>query len=176
MLGRVLGAFESDRARLLETVRREAQRAVETYDRDAEGRRLAQNVRDAVASTAIIQVGALGLGTLVTLLATTSAADITGIMAAGAISRARSTRAARRGADRPPPSCGGRCTLMREQLMGALTGQFDREVERGAQKVQEAVGPYTRFVRGERDRLTSTREDLRRIRIELERLRAAIGG
>ena len=43
---------------------------------------------------------------------------------------------------------------MREQLMGALTGQFDREVERSAQKVQEAVGPYTRFVRAERERLT----------------------
>ncbi len=175
MLGRVLGSFESDRARLLETVKREAQRAVETYDREAEGRRLAENVRDAVASTAIIQVGALGLGTLVTLLATTSAADITGIMAAGTISllgllvlparRRQATAELRR-----------KVHLMREQLMGALTGQFDREVDRGAQKVQEAVGPYTRFVRGERDRLTSTREDLRRIRIELERLRAAIGG
>jgi hypothetical protein len=40
---------------------------------------------------------------------------------------------------------------------------------------QEAVGPYTRFVRAERERLTTTREELRRIRTELERLQAAIG-
>ncbi len=174
MLGRVQGTFESDRARLLETVKREAQRAVESYDKDAEGRRLAESVRDAVASTAIIQVGALGLGTIVTMLATSSAVDVTGIMAAGAISvlgllvlparRRQATAELREKVHR-----------MREQLMGALTGQFDREVERSAQKVQEAVGPYTRFVRAERERLTSTREELRRIRTELERLRAAIG-
>lgn len=175
MLGRMQGAFESDRARLLETVKREAQRAVETYDKDAEGRRVAESVRDAVASTAIIQVGALGLGTIVTVLATSSAVDVTGIMAAGAISvlgllvlpaRRRQATAELR----------EKVHHMREQLMGALTGQFDREVERSAQKVQEAVGPYTRFVRAERERLTSTREELRRIRTELERLRAAIGG
>jgi small GTP-binding protein len=174
MLGRMQGAFESDRAHLLETVKREAQRAVETYDKDAEGRRLAESVRDAVASTAIIQVGALGLGTIVTVLATSSAVDVTGIMAAGAISvlgllvlparRRQATAELREKVHR-----------MREQLMGALTGQFDREVERSAQRVQEAVGPYTRFVRAERERLTSTREELRRIRTELERLRAAIG-
>jgi hypothetical protein len=127
-----------------------------------------------VASTAIIQVGALGLGTIVTVLATSSAVDVTGIMAAGAISvlgllvlparRRQATAELREKVHR-----------MREQLMGALTGQFDREVERSAQKVQEAVGPYTRFVRAERERLTSTREELRRIRTELERLRAAIG-
>jgi small GTP-binding protein len=175
MLGRVQGSFESDRARLLETVKREAQRAVESYDKDAEGRRVAEDVRDAVASTAIIQAGALGLGTIVTVLATSSVVDVTGIMAAGAISvlgllvlpaRRRQATAELR----------EKVRRMREQLMGALTGQFDREVEHGAQKVQEAVGPYTRFVRAERERLTSTREELRRIRTELERLRAAIGG
>ena len=174
MLGRMHGAFESDRARLLETVKRESQRAVESYDKDAEGRRLAEDVRDAVASTAIIQVGAVGLGTIVTFLATSSAVDVTGIMAAGALSvlgllvlpakRRQATTGLRAKVHR-----------MREELMGALTAQFDREVERSAQKVQEAVGPYTRFVRGERERLTGTREELRRIRTEIERLRAAIG-
>jgi small GTP-binding protein len=174
MLGRVQGTFESDRTRLLETVKRETQRAVASYDKDAEGRRVAEDVRDAVASTAIIQVGALGLGTIVTVLATSSAVDVTGIMAAGAISvlgllvlparRRQATTELREKVHR-----------MRAGLMGALTGQFDREAERSAQKVQEAIAPYTRFVRAERERLTSTREELRRIRTELERLRAAIG-
>jgi small GTP-binding protein len=174
MLGRVQGTFESDRARLLETVKREAQRAVETYDKDAEGRRLAEDVRDAVAQTAIIQVGALGLGTVVTMLATSSVVDVTGIMAAGAISvigllvlpaRRRRAQAELR----------EKVHEMRVRLMGALTGQFDREVERSAQQVQEAVGPYTRFVRGERERLGATRDELRALRGELERLKAAIG-
>jgi small GTP-binding protein len=174
MLGRVQGAFESGRAGLLETVKREAQRAVESYDKDAEGKRLAEDVRDAVAHTAVLQVGALGLGTIVTMLATTSAADVTGIMAAGAISvlgllvlPARRRRANAELRDK--------VHRMREQLMGALTAQFDRELERSVQRVQEAVGPYSRFVRGERDRLGTTRDELRALRGELERLKAAIG-
>ena len=36
IVGSVSGGFEHDRARLLEDARREAQRAVESYDRDAE--------------------------------------------------------------------------------------------------------------------------------------------
>jgi small GTP-binding protein len=175
MLGRVQGTFEADREGLLETVKREAQRAVESYDKDAEGRRLAEGVRDAVAHTAVLQVGALGLGTVVTMLATSSVADVTGIMAAGAISvlgllvlpaRRRQANAELR----------TKVHAMRERLMGALTGQFEREAQRSAQRMQEAVGPYTRFVRSERERLTSTRDDLRRIAGEMERLRAAIGG
>jgi hypothetical protein len=174
MLGRVQGTFESDRARLLETVKRESQRAVESYDKDAEGRRLAEDVRDAVAHTAMLQVGALGLGTIVTMLATSSAADVTGIMAAGAISvlgllvlpaRRRAANAELR----------TKVHQMRERLMGALTAQFGLEVERSAQRVQEAVGPYTRFVRSERERLSSTRDELRRLRDEIGRLKAAIG-
>jgi len=174
MLGRVQGAFESDRARLLETVRREAQRAVEGYDKDAEGKRLAEDVRDAVVHTSVLQVGALGLGTIVTMLATSSAVDVTGIMAAGAISvlgllilPARKRRATAELAEKT--------RQMRERLMGALTTQFDRELDRSVQRIQEAVGPYTRFVRGERERLGATRDELRALRGELERLKAAIG-
>lgn len=175
MLGRVPGSFESDRARLLETVKREAQRAVETYDQDAEGRRLAEGVRDSVAHTAVLQVGALGLGTVVTMLATSSAADVTGLMAAGAISvLGLLVLPARR--RRANGELREKVHQMRERLMAALTGQFEREAERSAQRVQEAVGPYTRFVRSERERLTAAREELRRIRGEMERLRAAIDG
>ena len=39
------GVFEHDRVRLLESVRREAARALETYDREAESRRLAESVQ-----------------------------------------------------------------------------------------------------------------------------------
>ena len=174
MVGRVQGAFETDRARLLETVKREAQRAVEGYDKDAEGRRVAEDVRDAVVHTSVLQVGALGLGTIVTMLATSSAVDVTGIMAAGAISvlgllvlPARRRRAS--------AELREKTHAMRERLMGALTSQFDRELDRSVQRIQEAVGPYTRFVRGERERLGATRDALRTLRGELERLKAAIG-
>ena len=86
MVGQIPGTFEQDRRRLLETVGAAARHAIQGYDRDWESSRLADSVQTAVASTAVIEVSAVGLGTLVTIIATSSAADVTGILAAGALS------------------------------------------------------------------------------------------
>jgi GTP-binding protein EngB required for normal cell division len=172
--GRVDGGFEHDRARLIEGVRREAQRAVEGYDARAEARRLADSVRDAVAGAALLQVGALGLGAAVTALATTTLADVTGIAAAGALSvigflllpaRRREARRELR----------AKVSALRERLMGALTASFDAELERARQRLLEAVGPYTRFVRAEGERYRRERDELVARREALEALRARLG-
>jgi hypothetical protein len=165
LLGEVAGVFEHDRAHLLEAVRREAQRA--------ESSRLAESVQVAVAGTAFLQVGAIGLGTLVTLLATTTMADVTGLIAAGTLSllgllvlpakRAAAKVELRRKVEE-----------MRSRLMAALTGQFDHELARSLQRIREAVGPYTRFVRAEGERLNAARQELRRLRDELDRVREAV--
>ena len=63
---------------------------------------------------------------------------------------------------------------MREELMTSLTGQFDRELERSLHRIDEAVAPYTRFIRAERDRLTETRDELTRAQGGLARLKAQI--
>ncbi|HET8644033.1 MAG TPA: dynamin family protein, partial [Vicinamibacteria bacterium] len=86
LVGQVTGVFEHDRDQLLVAARREALRAVETYDRDHESERLASTVQAAVAGTAALQVSALGLGTIVTVLASSAAVDVTGILAAGSLS------------------------------------------------------------------------------------------
>ena len=80
-----IGSFHEDRSRLLESVGREAQRVVETYDRRREAERIADGARTAVAATAAVGAGALGLGALVSVAATTAAADITGLLMAGVI-------------------------------------------------------------------------------------------
>jgi small GTP-binding protein len=173
IIGRVAGVFEHDRARLLESVRREAARALETYDREAEARRLAESVQAAVAGTAVVQVSAIGLGTMVTMLATTTLADMTGILAAGAVSVLGllilpARRTAAKGELR------AKVEQMRARLMESLTGQFDHELEKSLQRIREAISPYTRFVRSERERLTEVRDELRRIRGGLEAVRAQI--
>ncbi len=61
----------------------EADRVVESYDRHAESLRIATGLKSAVVASAAVGIGAVGLGTVVTILATTMAADITGILAAG---------------------------------------------------------------------------------------------
>ena len=66
-----------------------AREAVDHYDAASEARRLAEKVRESVAQAALLQVSALGLGTIVAALASTTAADVTGILAAGTLSAHR---------------------------------------------------------------------------------------
>jgi small GTP-binding protein len=169
MVGRVDDRFDYDRQRLLEVVRSEAQRAVDGYDAPAEARRLARDVRDSVAQTALLQVSAVGLGALVTMLATTTAVDVTGLVAAGGLSvvglfilparrrKARSELAAR-------------VKSLRTKLVSALTASFEGERDRARQKVQDAIAPYSRFVRTEGDRLREARSALSTLGDGLEAL------
>ena len=150
-------------------MRHEAQRAVDGYDAPAEARRLAQSVRDSVAQTALLQVSAVGLGALVATLATTTAVDVTGLVAAGTLSvvglfilparrrKARSELAAR-------------VEALRAKLVSALTASFTSERDRSRGKVQDAIAPYSRFVRSEGERLREAQSALAALGDGLEAL------
>jgi small GTP-binding protein len=176
--GRVVGGseatgFQYDRARLINTVGRAAQKAVESYDKEREASAMADGVRTAVAGAALAQAGAVSLGTLVTLLASTTAADVTGIIAAGTIAVLGmfvipSKRAHAKAELR------ARIEDMRQKLMKDLRSQFEREVDRSVQGVMEAVAPYTRFVRGEHEKLTGLDQELDEIGNALARIRAEV--
>jgi len=175
IVGQTGTAFDYDRNRLLDSVGREAQRSIESFDRDAESTRLADSVQAAVAGTALVEVGAIGLGALLTHIAVTAAADFTGILAAGAVAvlglfiipnrRNAAKRELRQ-----------KIAAMRESLMKALNGQFEREVDRSLGRIHEAVAPYDRFVRAERDHLTRARESIGRVAEGLQGLKARIEG
>jgi small GTP-binding protein len=173
IVGQVGGSFDYDRERLLETVGRTARRAVESYDQDVESTRLAESVQMAVASAALLEVGAVGLGTLVTMIASTSAVDATGILAAGTLSilgffviparRRKAKNELRK-----------KVSEVREQLMSGLTTQFEREMKESISRIQEAIAPYTRFVRAERDRLKRSKEELSDLGQKLDQLKAQV--
>ena len=165
--------FQYDRARLINTVGRAAQTAVQTYDKEREASAMADGVRAAVAGAALAQAGAISLGTLVTLLATTTAADVTGIIAAGTIAVLGmfvipSKRAQAKAQLRE------RIGEMREKLMADLRSVFEREVDRSVRGVMEAVAPYTRFVRAEHEKLTVLEKELVEISAALGRIRTEI--
>jgi small GTP-binding protein len=167
LVGGAVGTFERDRTRLLESVRREAQQAVASYDHAAEARRLGETVRETVAGAALLQVGALGLGAVVAAFATTTFADVTGILAAGALSvmgllvlparRARARRELR-----------AKVATMREKLMGSLTQSFEAELTASQRRILDAIAPYSRFVRSEADRLRGQRGELAALHDALE--------
>jgi small GTP-binding protein len=159
IVGQVGRSFDFDRTRLLDSVGRTAQRSVETFDRERESNRLADSVKMAVTTTALAEVGALGLGVLLTHLAVTAAADFTGILAAGTIAVLGLFIIPNRRRD-AKKDLREKIEAMRDQLMTSLTAQFDSEVEGSMRRIDEAIGPYTRFVRAERDHLTAAREEL----------------
>lgn len=165
--------FQYDRARLINTVGKAAQTAVQTYDKEREASAMADGVRAAVAGAALAQAGAISLGTLVTLLASTTAADVTGIIAAGSIAvlgmfvipskRAQAKADLRK-----------RIAEMREKLMADLRSVFEREVDRSVHGVMEAIAPYTRFVRAEHEKLTGLEKEVTDISAALGRIRTEI--
>ncbi len=165
-----IGSFHEDRTRLLESVGRQAQRVVEGYDRRREATQIADGARTAVAATAAVGAGAVGLGALVSVAATTAAADITGIVMASVMAAlgfliipARRRRA--RAEIREKVS-----TLIRE-LGQALGGEFTRAQERSAGRFADALGPYARFVRAEREKWESHRTSLASIRERIAGMR-----
>jgi len=85
IVGEGIGSFAYDRSRVLDSVGREAQNIVDAYDRASEAQAIAQGAQEAVAASAVLEVGAVGLGALVTALASTVAADVTGILLASFI-------------------------------------------------------------------------------------------
>jgi small GTP-binding protein len=172
IVGRV-GSFDQDRKRLLDTVGRAAQRTLEGFDREAEAQRLAEEVQTAVKHTALVEAGAIGLGTLLTIVATTHLADFTGILAASTVAAlglfilpARRKKAKR--------DLKEKVIELRGRLMATLTEQFDREVEGSVRRIEEAIAPYTRFVRAERERLSALQGELRRLQGGLEGLQADV--
>ncbi len=175
--GRLLGGdssgFQYNRKKLIDTVGRVANSAVERYDREREAAAMAEGVRTAVAGAALAQAGAIGLGAMVTALATTTAADVTGIVAAGTIAVLGmfvipSKRKHAKGQLRD------RIERMRVDLMGGLRAQFQKEVDRSVRGVMDAVAPYTRFVRAESERLSSMDHELEEIGGRLTQLRTEI--
>jgi hypothetical protein len=167
------GSFHYDRERLMDAVGREAMRVVDTYDKAAEAREIAEGAQAAVAASFAIEVGAVGLGTLVTVLATTAAADITGIVAATMVAvlglfiiPARRSQAKAQMTER--------ITEMRRALSNSLRTEFEREMERGMQNIHEAIAPYTRFVRSEREKLGKMNSRLASINDEMDKLKAQI--
>jgi len=162
-----VGSFHGDRTRLIDSVGREAQRVVETYDKRREAEAIADQARTAVATTAAAGGAALGLGTLVTIAASTAAADITGILLASVvlgvgflIIPARRRRAKQ--------TLEAKVAALRRQLGDALRSEFERANEQSAARLNGAIAPYARFVRAEEQRWREAQQVLGNLQQQAE--------
>ena len=173
IVGEDSGQFHYDRTRMIDAVSREAQRVVESYDKKREAQQLADNARNAVAAAAAAGATALGLGTIVTVAASTAAADVTGIILASVVAaigffilpakRQKAKEEMRK-----------KIADVRARLSEALRKQFSAEIQRSGDRIRESIAPYSRFIRAEGDKLKEVDTELTEISSAITSLRARI--
>ena len=165
--------FERRRKELLESVGESAKRAVETYDREAEARELADSVQSAVAQAALVEVGAIGLGTILVKVLATTMADFTGILAASTLAAvglylipARKRKAQKKLHESTEK--------LRRELRQALQDEFEIELQRSIRRIRDALAPYTSFVESEEEKLAEQTETLKGILEEIQELQQRV--
>jgi len=170
MVGDISSPRETRRRELIDTVGRTVQSIVDSYDRNKEASELAANVEAAVAQTALLEAGAVGLGTLVSVAVLSSTLDLTGILAAGTLAIVgffvipfKRKQAKDRFKEK--------MTELRTRLLSALTHQFGSETEGAISRMKDGVAPYTRYVHSERERIHRAEETLRKLHQEISELR-----
>jgi len=173
IVGEDSGQFHYDRTRMIDSVSRETQRVVDSYDRKREAQQLADNARNAVAAAAAAGATALGLGTIITVAATTAAADVTGIILASVVAAIGFfILPAKR--QKAKTEMRAKIADVRKRLSDALRTQFSTEIQRSGDRIREGIAPYSRFVRAEGDKLRAVDEELREISAAIASLRARI--
>lgn len=163
------GTLAYDRTRLIESIGQATRRAIETYDEEREAEEIAEAARQAVVNTGIAGVG-LGLGVAVAIAAHVAVLDWTGII--GGLTAATIglliLPARRR---RAKVELEEKLADLRQRLMSSLSEQFDREMRRSASRVEDTVAPFSRFVRGEKEKLEGQYETLVELEAHLQGLK-----
>ena len=162
---------ELRRRDLIDTMGRTVQRIIDSYDRDQEASNLASQVEAAVAQTALLEAGAVGLGALVTAAVLSSSLDITGVIAASTMAimgffvipyKRRKAKEAFQ----------AKMTALRRNLHETLSAQFAAESRDAVARLKDGITPYSRYVRSERERIERAEIALTGIRQRLSALRA----
>jgi small GTP-binding protein len=168
-----VGGFQYNRQALLDSIERLASRVVSSYNREEEARKIANDVQGTFAATALAEIGAIGLGTAIVTLVTGAAADVTGILLATVLGVGgfylipRKRRQAKQ-------QFAARIAELRRQLHESLQRQAHQEITESAERINEAIAPYRRFIETQRGRLNEARAALVATEDALVRLKSEV--
>jgi len=171
--------FAARRRAMLERVGGQTEAVIGGFNARDESARLVADVQNMLASAGLVEVGALGLGLILTAALHTLIADVTGILAAGTLAvlglaiipyrRRQAVQALR-----------ARLAALRKDLRRTLAGAFEREVGASIDHMRGAIEPYGRFIRAESQQLETLDAQLATIDHEItalrERARMVAGG
>jgi small GTP-binding protein len=167
------GGFAYNRRALLESLGKSTQEVVARYDRSKEARRLIVGVQDSLAKMAIVEVGAVGLGVLLKVVLVSTAADVSGLLAAGVVGvlgfailpyKKRQAKAELR----------DKIEDLRQRLKRVLHEAFERELNSSVDRLRDSLAPYSRFVRAEHGQLQGVADKLAEVQTRLHTLRREI--
>jgi SMC interacting uncharacterized protein involved in chromosome segregation len=101
------------------------------------------------------------------------AADVTGIVAAGVVAAlglfiipARRRKA--------KSELHEKITQLRLELVKSLREEFEKEIAASIKRVEEAITPYTRFIRSETAHTEKIQEELKAAQLEINQIRTLI--
>lgn len=162
-----------DKARLVQALGRDVQRALESHAPRAEAVRLAGAARRAAWLTLLVPLLAAGGGWLAasrgdggtgSLVPVAAAAVVAllGLLPLPLLLRREKAR------------LGDAVAGLRERLGSALRAGFERELGAGQKRVQDAVQPFERFVRAEGERLRGQAHELALRRKDVDALEARV--
>ncbi|HUE98484.1 MAG TPA: dynamin family protein [Anaerolineales bacterium] len=171
IVGEGIEPREMRRRELIETMGKTVQRIIESYDPDREASELAAHVETAVAQTALLEVGAVGLGALVTAAVLSSSLDVTGILAAGTLAIVGFFVIPYK-RKQAKDKFKEKMTTLRTNLLDTLTTLFTQESQRAVARLKDGITPYTRYVRSERERIDKSDKILTQLKQRLSALRA----
>ena len=149
------GTLAYDRQRLVDSIGYKTREAVATYDKAAESEKLAASAREAIVNMGLAGGAGIGLGAASSLMGA-AAFDVTGIitgvlgLTVGLLILPNRKRSAKK-------ELGDKLTSLRERVMAGLKQQFQREMQRSARRVEDAVAPFSRFVRAEQTKIQDQR-------------------
>ena len=166
------GTLAYDRQRLIETIGTATRRAVDAFDKEKEAEELAQSARAAVVNTGLAGIG-VGLGVAVVIAAHAAFLDFTGVFAGVAaaalgllILPARKRKSKREFSEK--------LNELRTTLVDSLTSQFEREMRRNTQRIEDTIAPFTRFVRAEEEKLTAQQDQLAELESQISGLQTIL--
>ncbi len=168
------GTLAYDRQRLIDSIGRATQQAVASYDKQREAAQLASSARQAVVNTGLAGVG-VGLGTALALATTAVWLDVTGVLA-GVMAATLGLLILPSRRNRAKLELAQKLATLRHKLVTNLTEQFEREMRRGAQRIEDTVAPFARFVRAEEEKLTEQRDVLVELEAHLTGMRRYLEG
>lgn len=173
MIGEVGAGFHYNRQALFDSIGRTSREVLSTYDKEAESQAMVQEVQGSFAGTALAEVGAVGLGTILVILFHTALADFTGILAAAAVAAGGFyiIPAKRK---KVKSEFRAKISDLRSKLNDGLSRQIHNEINSSSDRMNQTIAPYRRFVTVQRDQLSEAQAELVTTENAMLRLKAEI--